>query len=433
MDRRYTQRMRLPYYLWIAERFLFSRARQSLLTMIGVTLGVAIVTLMQSYIGGFLNFFVQRALASTPDVTVTQTQAGVPNPAGPVTQALRGLEHPLIAVAQLPIPRPDKELNNPRGAQAQIATLPDVTAVTPFVTGQGLMVNGDVRAPVNFLGVLPQEEAKITDFATRLVRGTPDELARRTNGIILGAVLAGDMSAEVGDRVTLISEKGVSLRLLVVGIYSSGLQQVDMTRAYVNLRQAQQLMAMRGVNGLEVKTTSMDTAVPVAQRIEAVTPYTARTWREVNSGFLDLFSTISIIIYLVVGMTMIVAGFGIANALILTVNEKQRDIGVLKAMGTPPAHVTFLFLATGILIGIVGVMLGELLGALGIDILAHTQIPIQPQGVAPVELQQFPMLRVPRVYLLSGAFGLLVSIAASVLPSLRAAKADPLPIIRGAE
>lgn len=423
--------MRIPYYMWIAWRFLRARARQTSLTISGVALGVTIVIIMQSYIGGFLNFFIERALASTPDVTVTQTAGGVTNPAGPLERALRGAGNPVISVEQLPVPDETEELDNLPLAETAIARIPGVVATAPFVSGQGLAVNGGLEQPVSFTGIRPAQEALVTDFAARMVEGTPADLAQRANGIVLGIVLAADLSARVGDRVTIIGEEGISQRFEVVGLYSAELEDIDQVRAYINLPQAQQLMNMRGVSGLGVKTATLDDAPVVAQRIESQTDYTAETWREVNSGFLDLFTTISMIIYLVIGLTMIVAGFGIANTLVLTVNEKRRDIGVLKALGVPRGQITLLFVTFGLIVGVVGVVVGELLGALGVEIMANTRIPIEE--MASSTPMNFPMLRIPRVYILAGVFGLIVSIIASLIPSSQAAKSDPIQVIRSSE
>ncbi len=423
----------MPVSFWIAVRYLRARVRQTALTLTGVALGVTIVAIMQSYIGGFLDFFITRALQSTPSVTVTQTQHGLPNPAGPVQRAVGAFGNPLISVQQLPVPSEEEALQNPAQAQRIIRALPGVTAVAPFVAGQGIIVNGDLREGVSLQGVYPLEEARVTDFTTRLESGSPEALAQRPDGIILGTILAYNLSAIPGDRVTLISQDGLSRRLRVVGIYAAEIRDVDETRAYVNLRMAQQLLGLRGVSGLAVRTATLDDAVPVARAIETRTDYTARTWRELNSGFLDLFTTISAIIYLVVGLTMIVAGFGIANTLVLTVSEKMRDIGILKALGAAPRQIAAIFFITGLLIGLAGVAIGEVLGAAGITIMANIPFPIRMVGDTPVSMEHFPMLQTPRVYLLSGAFGLLVSVAASLLPALRAANADPLPVIRGAE
>lgn len=429
----YNHGVRIPFIIWVAGRYLRARVRQSVLTISGVALGVTIVTLMQSYMGGFLAFFIARALQSTPSVTVTETSRGLPNPAGPVQRALGPLGNPVIEVRQLPVPSEEEALKNPREAETLITRLPDVAAVSPFVNGQGLVLNGALRQPVSFIGIRPLQEARVTDLRLRLLSGTPEALAQRVNGIILGRLLAQDLDAEPGSRITIISQQGVSQRFQVVGIYSSQLMQIDQTRAYINLRAAQQLAAMRGISGLGVRTRTLDIAAPVARRIARDTGYTARTWREVNAGILDLFNTISAIIYLIVSLTMVVAGFGIANALMLTVNEKRRDIGVLKAMGTTARQIAGLFITTGTIIAVTGVVLGEVLGALGILAMLNTPIPIQPQENQSLEITNFPMLQSPRVYLVSAVFGMLVSILASVLPSRRAARSDPVEVIRSAE
>jgi lipoprotein-releasing system permease protein len=423
----------MPFFFWIAWRFLGARVRQTALTLTGVAMGVTIVAIMQSYIGGFLNYFISRALQSTPYVTVTATTRGLPNPAAPVARSFQSFGNPLFAVNQLPVPDEDEEIKNPRAAGDAVARIPGVQAIAPFISGQGLILNGDLRQGVNFLGVEPLREAVVTGFQQQLIAGTPRDLATRANGAILGKTLAEDLSVLPGDRITLISQEGVVRRLLVVGLYSAQLRDVDRTRVYVNLRTAQQLMQIRTVSGIAIRTATLNDAPRVARAIQDRTIYTARTWREINSGFLDLFTTISMIIYLVVGLTMLVAGFGIANTLILTVSEKTRDIGILKALGAPPRQIALIFFVTGALVGFTGVAIGELLGWAGITAMAHTPIPIQNATRAPVEITYFPMLQIPRVYLLSGGFGLAISMIASVLPSLRASKADPLPVIRGAE
>lgn len=426
--------MRVPYVLWIAWRYMRARGRQSALTITGVALGVMVVAAMQSYMGGFLQYFTERALQSTADITVTQVQPGLPNPAGPVTRGLRALNDPVIEVPQLPIPPGEEPLENPRQVEAVVTRISGVTAVAPFVSGQGIILNGDLRQAVSFLGIRPRQEVRVIDFERNLTAGSAEALATQANGIILGVILAADLSAEVGDRVTVISQEGVSRRFEVVGLYSAQLRDIDQTRAFINLPQAQQLLATRGISGLSVRTASLDDAPAVARRIEMETRQRARTWREQNSGILDLFTTITSIIYAVVGQTMLVAGFGIANTLVLTVNEKRRDIGVLKALGVPAPKVAALFIYSGLLVGIIGVLLGVILGAITIDWMSRTRIPVDTES-APglVEIETFPMLRAPRVYVISVIFGLLVSLGASVLPSLRAARSDPIQVVREAE
>jgi lipoprotein-releasing system permease protein len=391
---------------------------------------------MQSYMGGFLQFFIDRAVASSPSITVTQTAPGLPNPAQPAINALTQPGAILaVQVQSLPVPSTEDELENPRLAEAQVAAIPGVAEVAPYVGGQALALNGDLREPVSYLGIRPLAHARITDFAARMVAGTPEDLARQANGIILGIGLAARLSAGLGDRVTLISPQGVTSRFQVVGLYSAQIEDIDRTRAFIQIEQAQQLRGSRTVTGLEVRTVTLEQATPVARRIEQDTDLTARTWRETNSAILDLFTTISLIIYLVVALTLIVAGFGIANVLVLTVSEKRRDIGVLKAMGATGRQVGLLFLGLGILVGVAGTALG-LLAATGIiALLARTPVPFQNvEGLErAVAVGTFPMLRVPRVYLLSAAFGLLISAVAGLLPALRAARSDPLEVIRNAE
>jgi len=426
--------MHVPYVVWIAWRYMRSRVRQTALTITGVALGVTVVAIMQSYWGGFLNYFISRALASTPNVTVTQAQPGVPSPSEPLRRATEGLRNPrAIGVTQLPVPDREETLKNPKQAEEIIAGIPGVATISPFVTGSGVVMNGDIRQPISFVGIRPLQEAQVTDIANRIVEGRIEDLAVQSNGIILGSVLAENISARVGDRVSILSSEGLMQRFRVVGRYSSQLEDVDAIRAFINLRQAQLLLDITGVSGLGIKTTTLDEAVPVARRIEEQTNYIAKTWREVNSGFIDLFTTISMIFYLVTALTMVVAGFGIANTLILTVNEKRRDIGVLKALGAPPQQIAYLFVTLGLLVGVFGVILGELIGWAGIVILSNTPIPLEQGQGPPIAVETFPMLRIPRVYIVAGVFGLLVSVVSSVLPSLKAAKADPLEVIRSAE
>jgi lipoprotein-releasing system permease protein len=418
----------------ISLRYLRSRLRQSLMTVSGVAMGVMILVFFQSLMGGFRGNFTKLAIEASAHITVKARSTSQQDPATPTRDSFVGqvTNLPHIALARPPIPDEKHEIKNWRSIAERARRIANVVAVAPFVATQAVMNYGDKVEAVNVIGVEPILQVNVIPWREKIVGGSPESLQQDPNGVILGFYLAEKLGLNVGDRVPVVTQAGATFPMKVVGLYRSRIYEVDDTRAYVNLNRAQVFEGLSGtVNGLYVRVAQIDDADDAAVALERQFGLVADSWREANQNFLSLITMITSIMYTVVVLTMTVAGFGIAGTLIMTVNEKMKDIGVLKALGVPPRAIAAVFVLTGMMTGLIGIAIGMMGGYTLIEIMSLVPINVGGSG-SMLEADRFLMIRSVMHYVLAGVFAFVVSVFASAIPALRASRLDPLPIIRGA-
>lgn len=422
----------MRFVFTLALRYLVARLRQSLLTIGGIILGVVALTLTQSMMGGFLGTFISNTLGSAPHISVSRRPRVPKDPAAPTRSAFRGLQDPfLVDVSRPPLPDEEEEIRNPDVLQATIRQVPGVVATVPVVAGQVLFGFSGVWEPVTLNGVIPSQQARVLDFASKLRQATPEDLERDVNGVILGQYLAERMRVSVGDRVVALSKDNTPVSLRVLGLYNSKVYDTDNTSVWVNLRRAQALLALgSSVNQIQVRTQDYNTADRVAQRIEYAIGMRAESWMETNQNNLGLLRMITTIQYLLASFTMLVAGFGIAGNLITTVSEKTFDIGVLKAVGMKSSQLTLVFIVLAMLMMLIGVVLGTGIAYSLVELISRIPSAAKPQPGVIAASDTMPMVQSPGYYLLSAVFALLVSFFAGLSPAMRAARLEPLNIIR---
>ncbi|MFN3651480.1 MAG: ABC transporter permease [Armatimonadota bacterium] len=418
----------------IAVRYLVARFRQSLLTIGGIAVGVLALTVIQALMGGFLRDFVQKLLIATPHVTVRDRPLEPRDPSAPTRDALRPLNDPLLVqLPRPPVPDEEKPIRSAETVQERIRQVPGVVATTPTVSGQVMVGFGAVWEPVSVNGILPSRQDRVLNFSSYVKEGTAEPLERDLSTAVVGWYLADRMRLKVGDRIVVRSEEGEPLRFRIVGLYRSQVYEVDNASIWVNLRRAQALLGLDGtVNQIQVRVADYNAADEVARRIEYAVGMEAESWMEANRNYLNLFSMFTGIMLLVNSFTMVVAGFGIAGNLITTVAEKSFDIGVLKAMGLQARQLTLVFLLLAVMTMAIGVAIGLTGAYFSIEAIGKIPSAQRAQFGAVVVTDTMPVVNDWTIYAISGGFALAVSVLAGISPALRAARLEPLTIIRGA-
>ena len=429
----------MPMELWLAWRLLCARPRQTLLSVLGVTVGVAALIIMRSMTLGFLNQFVNKVVELAAHVEVLgEEMSAYLNPQDATAVATEPVRRvfaaspllTLFATTRPAAPKPLKGIANWQQVAAQIEQLPFVRSVAPIVAMEGLILFGDRTETVGLIGIEPARYNRTVPLRRWIAAGSLDALQANPNSVILGIKLAESLGVRLGDRVTVVGRNGATAPLRVVGFYRSQVTLVDRCRGYAPLRTVQRLKGTDRVDALSVRLTDLHRADAVAQQIRQLTGLDAHTWQELGRGLLAIFRMIDLIATLVVAVIVVVAGFGIAITLVLLVSEKKGAIGVLKAAGMLPHRIALSFLAAGLLIAIAGVGLGEAVGAIGVEVLDRT--PTGLRGFATfVESETFPMLRRWDIYALAAVTALAVIVVASWFPARRAAALDPVAALRG--
>lgn len=249
-------------------------------------------------------------------------------------------------------------------------------------------------------------------MASDIVKGSLDSLAAVPDGIIIGSQLAERMGADIGDTLTASASRGAVQRLRVVGIFKTGMDQVDRRSVYLSLARQQSLqMRPRIVNEICIRLVQVAQSIPVAAELESRWGYKSAPWEETNSRILAVFKLQNFIIYFTVSSILIVAGFGIFNIITTVVLEKSRDIAILRAVGLGAGDIVRIFVWEALAVGLAGVILGCGLGFAFAEGLR--QIPA-PGASDPTQTLRIalPMWR----FALAGGLALLTSLLAGFCP-----------------
>jgi lipoprotein-releasing system permease protein len=231
------------------------------------------------------------------------------------------------------------------------------------------------------------------------------------------------------DIITLSSESGGRTTGRVVGIFATGVTPVDYSRAYMLLNSAQTLLDQKNViNEIIIRTEDYTRAEGYAAQIESVCGYRTESWQESNENFLKIFKIQTVITTVITMALLVVAAFGVLNILIMAVLERVNDIAILKSFGLSRGDITVVYVFQGLVIGLVGSLMGLGLGKVVIEWLRN--LPITVEGL--VKAEGLLMSEKPSQYLMAFVSAMAIVLLAAVYPARRAAKYDPVEVIRGA-
>lgn len=408
--------------LTISLAHLSYRKRQTFVSVAGVALGVGFFIGMAALMSGFQMYFISKVIDTWPHVIIKDEYRD------PAPQAVL-LAYPSGAVS-LDGLKPRDELKGIRNAREVMAALADSPyAVAPTLRTQAFFRYGSREIAATLVGIDPKQEVRVTQLAQDIVQGRLEALNTSANGIILGEGLAKKLGVSLGNMLSVTSPMGAVLKMKVVGIFNTGVTAIDNFESYTLLKKAQVLAGrINVINQLRVRLPDVSVARQTARQFEDRFGYKAESWEESYSNVLGLFKIQNGIMYSSVGAILIVAAFGIFNIISTVVNEKRRDIAILKSIGLTENDITRIFLIQGLILGVIGTLLGWLVG-FGLTELLST-IRFDMEGF--IRSQGFILNRGWTPYFLAAGFALLASTFAAWLPARKAARIDPVDIIRGA-
>ena len=407
----------------IAFGHLRKRKRQTVVSVLGVALGVGFFIAIAAMMQGFQQYFVKKIIDVSPHIVMKDEFRSAPQQ--PVERLYGDGAVSLAGV---------KPRNEPRGIKdgqattAELARLPGVAAA-PSLQGQIFLRYGSRDVSATLIGIEPERERRVTNIEGDLIAGRLDDLYTVANGIILGEGLADKVGARRDDTLSVVSPAGVALKMKVVGVLRSGITTVDNFIAYALLKKAQVLQDRPNVvNQIRLHLADVETAQDLARRIEARFGYRTEAWQETNQNVLGIFVIQNGIMYSTTGAILVVAAFGIFNIISTVVLEKTRDIAILKSIGLEERDIQAVFLLEGLLIGVLGAMLGWGAGFGLTELLGTVRFEIE--GF--VKSQGFYLSYSPTHYLIAAGVAVAAATFAAYLPARKAARLDPIAILRGA-
>ncbi len=406
----------------IARGFLTSRIRQFLVAVLSVTFGISMYVFMNSFMAGVNDKQTEITFTSMAHIKIyndllVEVNSILPEPSS---------SEEVLMVNNARNIRYTEGIKNSDAIKAELAHLSEVTNIAAQLNQNVIIRNGVSKISANLSGIETLNEDQLFNTAQYLTEGDLFDLDKRSNGIILGTGLATNLGVGTGDNVAVVISDGTTKIFTVTGLIETGAIVADKTRALVAIQTARQLFSKNKSYATEVLVNLKDynDADDLAQQITTLTDYKVESWQEGNSQ-LDSASVLRDIIAIAVSLTiLIVAGFGIYNIMNMTVNEKIKEIAILKAMGFNGNDVIEIFLTQSVIIGLTGGFTGLILG----NIIARI-IDVVPFEMA--SLSTLPVAYKPSDYIMAFCFGLIITFLAGYLPSRKASKIDPVEILRG--
>ena len=411
----------MRFELLVALRYLREGKGQTWLILTGIGVGVGVIIFLSALIGGLQVSLVARTLGTQAHVVVR-----------PREEMPRVLPVPGNAVREVQLNRPAQRVRSIvqwQRVQAEIARLPGVTATAPMISGAAIATRGDGASSVVVRGIEPESYGRIVPLDSFLVAGRIDLDGFRA---VIGTELARDLGLSVGDRfrlrggtnVTDDASEAASGAYTVSGLFDLGNRDLNSRWVFVSLRATQSMFGLEGgVSSIDVKSARIYDAERLARDITGRTGLVADSWMATNAQLLTGLRSQNASSIMIQTFVVLAVALGIASVLAVSVVQKSREIGILRATGTSTRQVLRIFLLQGAILGLVGSALGVALGV-GLG-LFFSNLARNPDGTS-----TFPVSLDLVLYLRSAALAMGVGLVAALLPARRAARMNPADIIR---
>jgi lipoprotein-releasing system permease protein len=393
--------------------------------MLGVMFGVTVFIFQAGLLTGLQSYFIEKTVNTTAHVHIyNDVRVARPN-----VLDLESDTASTWTVVRNQKPRDEeRRLRNGYQILREIERDARVEGVAPYLGLQGILRYGMSQQAGTLAGIDVQREDQLFHVAENLIAGELVRMETLPNAVILGSGLAEKLGARLNDNITVISSRGVSLDMKVVGISKTGITLQDNSRAYISIRNAQRLLQQSAayITDINVRLRDVDVAQSIATEYQSVFGYKAEDWKAANANVFGIFRIQNLTVLFVIISILVVSGFGIFNILMTIIYEKMPDIAILKAMGYRDRDIRRVFLLESVAIGTTGGLLGLLLGFITSKIVG--MIPLNIQGF--VSVQYLIINFNPLFYLAAFGFALVSTTVAGYFPARKAARFDPVEIIR---
>ena len=403
-----------PFEWIVASRFLREGRMQSVFITVGVAIGVAVIVFMSALLQGLQSNLVRRVLTAQAHIQVLPPKEFV----RPQHEADAAWHAPRV---QAPLQRL-KSIDQWPSVLALVRSMPQVKVASPAVTGASLVVRGGASRSLSLTAVDLALYQKIVNLEEKIVAG---HARLEATDILIGMELASDLGLAVGDKLLVQSATGSGHHLVVAGILDLGNKGANQRNGYIALHSGQSLLGYPGgITGIDVTVHDVYAAELVAQRIQHVTGLQADSWIKTNAQFFSAISSQSMANTSIRFFVALSVAFGIASVLVVSVVQRSKEIGILRAMGISRGQVMRVFLLQGGLLGLGGAVMGCVVGTLALHL--WLSMAVTPEGTP-----LFLITMEPSLYLMALGIATLTGLLAALAPALRAARLDPVVAIRG--
>ena len=341
--------MKTPLEFLIGFRYIRSRRRDSyisfisLMSMLGIVIGVWALITVLSVMNGFEKELKNRILTVASHVTVTGNDGKLP-------------DWPRIA--------------------DRLSDLTEVTAAAPYIHAQAMLASGSSTTGALLRGIILEKEEKLSEIFKHLVSGNLEEFQTKRWEVILGSEMAWKLGVDVGDKITIISPQATTSiagmlprlkRFRVSAIFELGMYEYDSTLALIRIDDAGDLFKTKGsVTGIRLAVEDVYDAPLTRLRIEKLlgSDFIISDWTREHRNFFSALQLEKRVMFLILLLIVAVAAFNIISTLIMVVVDKESDIAILRTLGFSARSVLAVFVVQGTLIATIGTVIGGIVGVL---------------------------------------------------------------------
>ncbi len=405
----------------ISQIHLTSNIKQTIVALLGVTFGISMYVFMTGFVTGANNTQNDLAFSSLAHIRIYNDI-----PSDNTNIAAKVFPNSVVNLHNGKIIKYIDGIKNSNTILDALKSQKEITGITTqvninvFFKNAGNKVNGSVS------GVDVMNENKVFNTSKYITQGNWNELKHRSDGIIVAVDLAKNLSLKVNNNLNILTSDGITKNYKVIGLFKTDVATVDKSKAYININAARQLIGVNQsyVTDIQINIKDYNNTENISSQIASIIPYKTETWQMANQQLVAGSSLRDIIAIAVSLVILLVAGFGIYNIMNMTINQKFREIAILKAMGFSGPDVTQIFLTQALVIGIIGGFIGLGLGYL--TAILVNKIPFDVAG-----MHTLPMAYTLKDYILAFMFGLVTTFIAGYIPARKASKIDPVTILRG--
>lgn len=409
---------------FLAWRQLMSRKKQTFLILLGISFGTLLFVSISGVQLGMRQYIFEQLLNNTSHILISGSERDIKIKA--VTESLYGSNELVLWRVPPMGKREDAKLQNYQGWVKQLQSDPDVIDYSPRLNINAFLSSGQFNANVGLLGTIPERQMRVTKIESYMKEGSFSALKNGGNHIVIGSGVANKLGVKLNQFVNINSGSNILRPYKIVGIIHYGNKQADDSIAYAHLNNVQSLVKSPGkVSEIAVSLYDISLSEKKAQLWKTLNNDKVEDWQEANKAFMEVIKVQDFTRYFITTSILIVAAFGIYNVLTIMINQKRKEIAILRAIGYAPKRILELILYQGLLLGIAGGLVGLLLGFLLCIWFGSIDFGFEIGGSNHLLISYSA-----GIYITAFITANVASLIASYIPAWEASKMTPMDIIR---
>jgi lipoprotein-releasing system permease protein len=411
--------------LFLALKQLFSKKKQTLLILLGISFGSMLFVSISAVQLGFRAFMIKALLNNTAHIIISGSENSVDRKYIESSLDIDGMVHWITPPSGK---RDESKLQNYQGWVQVLRNDANVYDYSPRLSTNVIIRKGPIKSNVALVGSIPEKQLRISDIGDYVVEGEFQNLKTGGNKVILGVGVAKDLGVRMGQYVDVISGANEVIPLKVVGMTKFGDDRTDRSMAFAHITDVQKINKTPGrVSEIAVALNDLEKSEELAKHWASYTDDKVEDWKTASKMFMEMIKMQDMVRYFIMFSVLVVAAFGIYNVLSIMINQKRKEIAILRSIGYGPNKILKLILYQGIILGFSGGIVGMVFGLAISRLVEMIDIGIELGGSNHL-LVSYDI----SIYYTSFLAAMIAALLASLIPAYSASKMTPIDIIRGA-